>query len=253
VITDGFPISATSHREHWVTSVRKRHCGTYGGMSCQSWLRRRINPVREHNLNTLNFATVQECVLALHKLTGQKSGMDQVFGFRSTQASGAFLVRAGAFCAVVCLFFGSTLAIIMDAPFQYRMQTLLLAGLLPAIGFYAGGRASFYVAIIGAERRRKYITGAVRHAYAYASRTLAKIAVLGLKAYCAALFVYPYVRRSIIEVSCLMIRSAARLLLRIQAGLDRRGRTRCDELETRADLTLQSMREWDSGMQKCWS
>jgi hypothetical protein len=212
-----------------------------------------INPARKHNLHTLNFATVQECVLAVHKPTGHKSGMNQVFGFRSTQASWAFLVTAGALCAVVCLFFGSTLAIIIDTPFQHRMQTLLFAGLLPAVGFYAGGRTLFHVIRMGAERRHEYIMAAVRHSYACGSRTLAKIAVLGPKGYCTALFVYPHIRRSLIELSCLMIRSAARLVLRIQAGFDRHRRARCDELETRAELTLQSMRDWDSGMQKCWS
>lgn len=180
--------------------------------------------------------------------------MDQVFGFRSTQASWAFLVRAGAFCAVICLFFGSTLAIIMDTPFQYRIQTLLLAGLLPAVGFYAGGRALFHVAMIRAERRREYyIIGAVRHGYVYVSRTLAKIAVLGQKTYYAAVFNYPHVRRSIFEVSCLMIRSAARLLLRIQAELDRHGRADASSWRREQTSHHNPCETGTLGMQKCWS
>jgi hypothetical protein len=134
------------------------------------------------------------------------------------------MVRAGELCAVVCLFFGSTLAIIGDMPFQHRMQTLLLTGLLPAVASYAGGHLSFRVAMIGAERGREYLIGTLRHGYAYVLRTLARIPVLGQKTYHAALIVYRYLRSSIFELSCLIIRSAARLLLRIQAGLDRYAR-----------------------------
>src|SRR6188472_164639 len=131
--------------------------------------------------------------------------MDQMFRSRRTQASWIFMVRAGALCAVVCLFFGSTLAIIGDMPFQHRMQTLLLTGLLPAVASYAGSHLSFRVAMIGAERGREYLIGTLRHGYAYVLRTLARIPVLGQKTYHAGLIVYHYLRSPIFELSCLII------------------------------------------------
>ena len=141
--------------------------------------------------------------------------------FRSTQTGWAFLTRAGELCAVVCLSFGTALATILDVSVQQRIESLLLLGLLPAVGFYAGGRALCHLTMIGKQRRREYVAWLVGQAYRYASITLAKLAMLGQKTYGLALFCYPHVRRSILEVSCLLIRSTAQLLLRIQgqAGL----------------------------------
>jgi hypothetical protein len=177
--------------------------------------------------------------------------MDHMFCSRSTQASWVFLVRAGALCAVVCLSFGSTLAIIVDMPFQHRMQTLLFTGLLPAVAFYAGGRLSFRIAMIGAERGREYLIGALWHGYAYVFRTLEKIPVLAQKTYYAALILYHYLRKSVFELSCLIIRSTARLLLRIQAGFDRYGIG--DSWRREQASHHNSCDIGNPEMQKCWS
>jgi hypothetical protein len=101
-------------------------------------------------------------------------GIVRMFRFRSTQASWALLTKVGELCAVVWLSFGITLAVILDTPFDKKMQSLLLLG-------------------------------------------LAILAVLGQKAYDVALLFYPHVRRSIFQFSCLLIRTAAQLLLKIQS------------------------------------
>jgi hypothetical protein len=144
-------------------------------------------------------------------------GIVRMFRFRSTQASWALLTKVGELCAVVWLSFGITLAVILDTPFDKKMQSLLLLGLLPAVGCYAGGRVLFYLGMIGRERRREYIVRSVGRAFGYVSRTLAILAVLGQKAYDVALLFYPHVRRSIFQFSCLLIRTAAQLLLKIQS------------------------------------
>ena len=139
-----------------------------------------------------------------------------MFRFRSTQASWALLTKVGELCAVVWLSFGITVATILDTSFDQKIQSLLLLGLLPAVGFYTGGRALLHLAMIGRERRREYIVRSVGHAFGFVSRTLAILAVLGQKAYDVALLFYPHVRRSIFQFSCLLIRSTAQLLLRVQ-------------------------------------
>jgi hypothetical protein len=177
----------------------------------------------------------------------------------SSQSNRALMARASELCAVVCFFFGITLATILEASLQQRIQSFLLLGLLPAVGFYAGGRALFHLAMIGRERRREYILRFVEHAYRFASTTLAKSAMLGQKTYDVALLCYPHVRRSVVEFSCLVIRSAAQLILKIQsqAGLDRH--RSCDALQAQARADLRSttyLRQWQSGerlVQEPWA
>jgi hypothetical protein len=145
-----------------------------------------------------------------------------MFRFRSTQSSWALLTKVGELCAVVCMSFGITLAAILDISFDQRIRSLLLLGLLPAAGFYVGGHALFHLRMIDREQREEivYFLG---HGYQYVSRRLAKVPELGQKTCGLVLLCYSYLHRSIFELSCLAIRSAAQLLLRIQsqAGLGR--------------------------------
>src|SRR3954452_3737605 len=116
----------------------------------------------------------------------------RMFRHRSTQASWALLTKVGELCTVACLSFGITLAVILDTPFDQRIQSLLLLGLLPAVGFYAGGRALLHLAMVGRERRREYLVQYVGHASRCVSRTLGILAVLGQKTYDVILFCYPH-------------------------------------------------------------
>ena len=141
----------------------------------------------------------------------------------SSQSSRIVIIRASELCAVVCLSFGTTLATILDAPLQERIHSLVLLGLLPAVGFYAAGRGLLHLAMIGKERRSEYILRFMRQARRYVFTALAKLAVLGQKTYDVAFLCYPHVRRSAFEFSCLLIRSAAQFILTMQgqAGLYR--------------------------------
>jgi hypothetical protein len=48
-------------------------------------------------------------------------------------------MRAGIFLAVVCLSFGAAVALFVPVSLEQRLGNLFFFGLIPAVGFYAGG------------------------------------------------------------------------------------------------------------------
>ena len=48
-------------------------------------------------------------------------------------------MRAGSYLAVICLFFGAAIAAFVSGSLEQRLGNLFSFGLMPAVGFYAGG------------------------------------------------------------------------------------------------------------------
>jgi hypothetical protein len=133
--------------------------------------------------------------------------------FRSTESRSALLTRAGELGAVVCLSFGTTLAAILETSVDQRVRTWLLLGLLPAVVFYAGGHVSWMIGRAGLQDVVRFLGYAKR----YVAKRLAKVAELGQKTCNVVRLCYSYAHRSIFDLSCLVIRSTAQLLLTMQS------------------------------------
>src|SRR5258708_22410855 len=52
---------------------------------------------------------------------------------------GPAVMRAGNYLAVICLFVGAALAAFVSGSLEQRLGNLFSFGLIPAVGFYAGG------------------------------------------------------------------------------------------------------------------
>ena len=66
---------------------------------------------------------------------------------RGSPHPGPAVIRAGNHLAVACLFLGAAFAAFVSGSLEQRIGNLFCFGLIPAIGFYAGGSAA------GARRR----------------------------------------------------------------------------------------------------
>jgi hypothetical protein len=60
-------------------------------------------------------------------------------------------MRAGNHLAVVCLSFGAAFAAFVSASLEQRIGNLFFFGLIPALGFYAGGHILGQVLVFGGE------------------------------------------------------------------------------------------------------
>src|SRR5258705_5323102 len=62
---------------------------------------------------------------------------------------GPAVMRAGNRLAVVCLCFGAALAVFVSGSLGQRIGDLFFFGLIPAVGFYAGGNILGHVLMFG--------------------------------------------------------------------------------------------------------
>src|SRR5204862_6506322 len=58
---------------------------------------------------------------------------------RRSPQPGPVVMRASNYLAVICLFFGAALAAFVSGSLEQRLGNLSSFGLIPAVGFYAGG------------------------------------------------------------------------------------------------------------------
>ena len=62
---------------------------------------------------------------------------------------GPAVIRAGNHLAVACLFFGAAFAALVSGSLEQRIGNLFSFGLIPAVGFYAGGHVLGQVLVFG--------------------------------------------------------------------------------------------------------
>src|SRR6266446_2284616 len=77
-------------------------------------------------------------------------------GFYSSKARqvgqpGPAAMRAGNHLAVVCLSFGAAFAAFVSGSLEQRIGNLFFFGLIPAVGFYAGGHILGQLLVFGVE------------------------------------------------------------------------------------------------------
>jgi hypothetical protein len=64
---------------------------------------------------------------------------------------GPAVIRAGNHLAVACLFFGAAFAAFVSGSLEQRIGNLFSFGLIPAVGFYAGGQILGQLLVFGVE------------------------------------------------------------------------------------------------------
>ena len=148
-------------------------------------------------------------------------------------------LRAGNFLAVMCLFLGMAAAFV-PASLEQRIGSLFFFGLIPAAGFHAGGLALGHLLAFSSElcemiaalcfrclaRVVKKFMTLVSPSVSYASARylmmparclLSKMSNLSGSACRSIHRGCRHADRAMLEFSCLLIRSGARFILRMQA------------------------------------
>jgi hypothetical protein len=129
----------------------------------------------------------------------------------------------------VCLFFGTVIAASFPASLEQRIGGLFFFGLIPAVGFYAGGHILNHLLVFSGELCEMiaarcfrclalFVNALVNWVGPSVSKALAKLSRLRQKAYCSVHRRYWRAHAASFELSCLLIRSAARFVIRMQAS-----------------------------------
>jgi hypothetical protein len=74
---------------------------------------------------------------------------DRYSRMRKCPQPGRAVIRAGNYLAIACLFFGAAFAAFVPGSFGQRIGDLFLVGLIPAVGFYAGGHVLGQLLVFG--------------------------------------------------------------------------------------------------------
>ncbi len=143
---------------------------------------------------------------------------------RQSGQPGPAALRAGNLLAVVCLSFGTALAAFVPAALEQRIVSLFFFGLIPAVGFYAGGHILSQLLVFGGELCDMVVARCFRYAVLLVNDLMSwlgpgvssKLPALRQKVYYSVHRSYWRVPRAIVDFSCLLIRSAARFIIRMQ-------------------------------------
>jgi hypothetical protein len=141
-------------------------------------------------------------------------------------------VRAGNHLAVVCLSFGVAFAAFVSGSLEQRIGNLVFFSLIPAMAFYAAGHTLGQVLVFGVALCDMIMARCFRYAMrlandlftragAHVSNWLARSPALRQKVCYLAHQCYGRVHHVIFDFSCLLIRSAARFVIRMEASADR--------------------------------
>ena len=125
---------------------------------------------------------------------------------QSGGALGSATLRASNLLAVVCLMLGIASAAFVPVSVEQRIGSLFLFGLIPAIGFYAGGHFLSRMLVVTSQLCEMI-----------AARCFRCFALLGNNFVMGVGPISDASITAIFEFSCLLIRSAARFVLRMQA------------------------------------
>ena len=140
---------------------------------------------------------------------------------RQTAELGLATLRAGNFLSVISVFFGIAAAF-APGSLEQRIGSLLFFGLIPAAGFHAGGIVLGRLLAFSSELCEVIATLFFRWLALIVKKfmTLASQCV----SYAAVDRGCQHADRVIFELSCLLIRSGARFILRMQAWRNMRAR-----------------------------
>ena len=143
---------------------------------------------------------------------------------RQVGQPGPAVMRAGKFLAVVCLSFGTVFAVFVSGSLDQRIGNLFFFGLIPAVGFYAGSHILGQLLVCGVELCDMIMARCFRCAVlliiwagTHVSNWLARLPAVRQKVCYSAHRYYGRVYHVIFDFSCLLIRSAARFAMRIEA------------------------------------
>ena len=137
------------------------------------------------------------------------------------------ILRAGKFFGILCLLFATAFTACVPASVEQRIASLFLFGLIPAAGFYAGGHILSQLMVLGSELCERIAAYCFRYVVRLVNRLVSWIRLSVSNVSVAALSqnVYRVVRQrcwrahaAFIKFLCLLIRSTARFLLRMQAS-----------------------------------
>jgi hypothetical protein len=145
---------------------------------------------------------------------------------RQSGQPGPAALRAGNLLAVVCLSCGTAIAAFVPAPLGQRIVSLFFFGLIPAVGFYASGHILSQLLVLSSELCDMILARCFRYAILLVNDLMssvgpsvsAKLPALRQKVYYSVQRRYWRVHRAIVDFSCLLIRSAARFIIRMQAS-----------------------------------
>ena len=154
-------------------------------------------------------------------------------GFYSSKARqvgqpGPAAMRAGNHLAVVCLSFGAAFAAFVSGSLEQRIGNLFFFGLIPAVCLYAGGHILGQLLVLGSALCDMIMAHCFRCAVllindllswvgTHVSNRLARLPGVRQKVCYSANRYYGRVYHVIFDFSCLLIRSAARFAMRIEA------------------------------------
>ena len=145
---------------------------------------------------------------------------------RQSGQLGPAALRAGNLLAVVCLSFGTAFAALVPASIEQRIASLFFFGLIPAAGIYASGHILSQLLVLSSELCDMVLARCFRYAVLLVSHPMssvrpsvsAKLPVVRQKAYHSVHRSYWRVHRMIVDFACLLIRSAARFIIRVRAS-----------------------------------
>jgi hypothetical protein len=152
---------------------------------------------------------------------------------RQSSQPGPAALRAGSLLAVLSLSFGIALAAFVPASLEQRIGSLFFFGLIPAIGFYAGGHILSQLFVLSSELCNVIaarclwcvavlITDLMNWAGLRVSNSLAKLPTLRQRVYYSVHRCYCHVNWAIVDFCCLLIRSIARFIIRMQSSRQER-------------------------------
>ena len=158
------------------------------------------------------------------------------YSSRSRHYTQLYQVAVGTsnFLAITCLFFGAAFASLVPASLEQRLGSSLLFGLMPAVCLYLGGQILGRGLAIGAElcelsaeRCFRGLVSLVNNFAIYLSPPTSdesarffssRSRALSLNAFCSVKNCYWRADAAIFDFSCLLVRSSARFILRLEAS-----------------------------------
>jgi hypothetical protein len=155
--------------------------------------------------------------------------MRQVYSSKAQQVSqpGPAFARAGNGLAVVCLSFGAAFAAFASGSFEQRIGNLFFLGLIPAVAVFVGGHILGQLLVVSSKLCDAIIVGSFRYATlllkellswvgTHFSNWLASLPAVRQKVCYSAHRYYARVSHVSFDFSCLLIRSVARFVIRIE-------------------------------------